>query len=794
MEEEAKPVRQPQRRLNPHMQEVVRAEVLKLLQAGPLPIAFIDQVLERVLAIHSTVSWMATGYFQIEIDVEDQEKTTFTCPLEPTHTEECLSAYAMHHNIPKMHVKHFHQLGSCLNRCIEKDLVLNWEKCHFMVHQGIVLGHIISKQGIEVDKAKVELIVKLPSPTTVKGVRQFLGHAGSIGAISDDRSIVRAPNWQLPFEVMCDASDFAIGAVLGKEKMESPIQIRAYLVGSFIVVFTDHSALKYLLTKQDKKRLIRWILLLQEFNLQIKDKKGVENVVADHLSRLAIAHNSHITREVPSEWKTQDKKHFFAKIHAYYWEEPFLFKYCADQIIRKIPCKRNDHRVVLKFLKENIFSRFGVPKAIISDGGTHFCNKPFETLLAKYGVKHKVATPYHPQTSGQVELANREIKNILMKSTAKRAISPWKWNTKLGGNQEANMDLSRADMKRFLDLNEMEELRNDTYNNSNIAKQRLKRWHDQYETRRPLTIPGATSSHLESSVHRTPTKRARTSGPGELFRPSQPDPRAPIDSQRLSDMEFFYPRVALDFYQSMTTHGARSPTAIHFSIDGRQGILKARHVAEALHIPYEPMDPADFKKWSPVSQRDMVHILSRGTSIDSVLLRKELPPGMLLVDVLLRPTLSTTTIVKSDSLLKNGHSWRAIGPLGAPPRPAPPVPPQAKQTQQDELPTESVPPAPAARMPEGTYTASPTTLVVPPDAPSTSEAFITISATEFRTMIQQHLGLLPPPQPDIPGPSEPITPVKETILVEKTTRADVLIQPTQEATIEASSSHDPTTT
>ena len=83
--------------------------------------------------------------------------------------------------------------------------------------------------------------------------------------------------------------------------------------------------------------------------------------------------------------------------------------------VEAIPCKTNDHRVVLKFLKENIFSRFGVPKAIISDGGTHFCNKPFETLLAKYRVKHKVATPYHPQTSGQVELGNREIKNILMK-------------------------------------------------------------------------------------------------------------------------------------------------------------------------------------------------------------------------------------------------------------------------------------------------------------------------------------------------------------------------------------------
>ncbi|RVW99483.1 Retrovirus-related Pol polyprotein from transposon opus [Vitis vinifera] len=208
--------------------------------------------------------------------------------------------------------------------------------------------------------------------------------------------IVRAPNRKLPFEVMCDASDLAMGAVLGQREDGRPYVIyyasktlneaqrnytttekellvvvftldkfRAYLVGSNIVVFTDHSALKYLLTKQDAKaRLIRWILLLREFNLQIRDKKGVENVVADHLSRLVIAHDSHglpinddfpkeslmsikvapwyshvanylVTGEVPSEWSARDKKHFFTKIHAYYWEEPFLFKYCADQIIRK---------------------------------------------------------------------------------------------------------------------------------------------------------------------------------------------------------------------------------------------------------------------------------------------------------------------------------------------------------------------------------------------------------------------------------------------------------------------------
>ena len=128
--------------------------------------------------------------------------------------------------------------------------------------------------------------------------------------------IVRAPNWQFPFKVMCDASDLAIGAVLGQREDGKPHVVyyasktlneaqrnytttekellavvyaldkfRAYLVGSDIVIFTDHSALKYLPTKQNAKaRLIRWVLLPQEFNLQIKDKKGVENVVADHLS------------------------------------------------------------------------------------------------------------------------------------------------------------------------------------------------------------------------------------------------------------------------------------------------------------------------------------------------------------------------------------------------------------------------------------------------------------------------------------------------------------------------------
>ena len=147
---------------------------------------------------------------------------------------------------------------------------------------------------------------------------------------------MRTPDRHLPFEVMCDASDLAVRAVLGhriegksyvvyyasktlneaqrnyttteKELLAVVYALdkfRSYLIRSDIVIFTDHSALKYLLTKQNSKaRLIRWVLLLQEFNIQIRDKKGVENVVADYLSRLSIAHNTHnppIFDEFPEE-------------------------------------------------------------------------------------------------------------------------------------------------------------------------------------------------------------------------------------------------------------------------------------------------------------------------------------------------------------------------------------------------------------------------------------------------------------------------------------------------------------
>ncbi|GJZ91574.1 reverse transcriptase domain-containing protein [Tanacetum coccineum] len=334
------------------------------------PLPFMDQMLER-LAGNEFYCFLDgfSGYFQIPIDPQDQEKTTFTCPYgtfayrrmpfglcnAPGTFQRCM--VAIFHDMIEKSMEVFmddfsvfgdsfssclSNLGKMLKRCEDTNLVLNWEKCHFMVKEGIVIGHKISKSGIKVDHAKVDVIAKLPPPTTVKGIRSFLGHAGFYRRFIQDFSkiarpmthlldketpflfskecmesfeilktkltealILVAPDWDLPFEIMCDASDFAMGAVLGQRKDKNfwPIhyasktlsdaqthytttekellavvytfeKFRSYLVLSKTIVYTDHLALKYLFAKQDAKpRLLRWIILLQEFDIEIRDKK-----------------------------------------------------------------------------------------------------------------------------------------------------------------------------------------------------------------------------------------------------------------------------------------------------------------------------------------------------------------------------------------------------------------------------------------------------------------------------------------------------------------------------------------
>ncbi|CAN6718909.1 unnamed protein product [Malus baccata var. baccata] len=647
LEEGAKPSREAQRRLNPPMLEVVKKEVIKLLDYGVIyPISysrwvspvqvvpkksgvtvvkneeqelvptrvvtgwrvcidyrklnamtrkdhfqlpFLDQMLER-LAGYQFYCFLYgySRYNQIVIAPEDQEKTTFTCPF---------GTFA-YRRMP---------FGLC-------NAPVTFQRCM----------DIISEEGIEVDKSKEDLVRHLPSPTSVREVRSFLGHAGFYRRFIKDFSkiaqplcrllqkevafefddacstafkqlkealtsapIITPPDLSLLFELMCDASDYAIGAVLGQRKNKQPHVIyyasrtlndaqlnysttekellavvfaldkfRSYLLGTKVIIFTDHAALKYLLTKKEAKpRLIRSMLLLQEFDIEIRDKKGVENVVADHLSRMVHEEASPISETFPDEqlmsiqvsdpWYA-DLVNFLVSKHIpntlnrnqrdklkkdarfYVLDDPYLWKFCPDQIVRRCVnesefqsiltfchsyacgghfgtqrtalkvlecgfywptifrdartfcltcdcCQRmgnisakdqmpqnpilsveifdvwgidfmgpfpsshgflyillavdyvskwvdakatrtNDSKVVAEFVKSNIFARFGMPRVLISDGRSHFCNRTIEALLKKYNVTHRVSTPYHPQTSGQAEVSNREIKQIMEKT------------------------------------------------------------------------------------------------------------------------------------------------------------------------------------------------------------------------------------------------------------------------------------------------------------------------------------------------------------------------------------------
>ena len=403
-----------------------------------------------------------SGYNQIAIAPEDQEKTTFTCPYgtfafrrmpfglcnAPATFQRCMMSMFsdLVEEVMEIFMDDFTVYGSSfdqclknletvLQRCQDKQLALNWEKCHFMVTEGIVLGHKISATGLEVDQSKVSIIKTLAPPTTVKGVRSFLGHAGFYRRFIKDFSkiarplcrllekdtrfnfddsckaafeeiktklvqapIMAAPEWDKGFEIMCDASDFAMGAVLGqrKEKIFRTIyyasrtfneaqknysttekemlaivfaceKFKQYILGSHVIIHTDHVAIKYLMSKKEAKpRLIRWVLLLQDFDLEIKDKKGCDNVIADHLSRVerstteeekviltenfpdeqlfkvsfqlpwyADIVNYLACGVVPSEFSYQQKRKLITDSRYYIWDDPLLFKRGADMIIRR---------------------------------------------------------------------------------------------------------------------------------------------------------------------------------------------------------------------------------------------------------------------------------------------------------------------------------------------------------------------------------------------------------------------------------------------------------------------------
>ncbi|GJW36334.1 reverse transcriptase domain-containing protein [Tanacetum coccineum] len=461
------------------------------------PLPFMDQILER-LAGNEYYCFLDgfSGYFQIPIDPHDQEKTRFTCPYgmfayrrmpfglcnAPGTFQRCMMA--IFHDMIKKTMELFMEdflvfgisfenflsrVDKMLQRCEDTNLCLNWEKSHFMVKEGIVLGHKISKKGIEVDKAKIDVIAKLPHPTTIKGVRSFLGHV----------------DWDLPFELMCDASDFAIGAVLGQrhEKHFRPI----------------HYA-----SKTDKRGGIR-ITPQQERNVSRVLVEPIPVVTMDDtrtMAQLLEAPTEGYEDAIVVPKITADN--FELKHDPFYDEVPERPEYV--NFMGPFPSSRGNKYILVAV---DYLSKWVEAKAFPTNDA-----RVFAKVMLKYGVTHRLSTVYHPQTSGQVEVSNRGLKRIL-EWTIGETYASWSdklddalwafrtaYKTPIGCTpyklvygkachlpielehkaywalKHANFDLETAGDHRKVQLNELNELRDHAYENSLIYKEKTKRIHD----------------------------------------------------------------------------------------------------------------------------------------------------------------------------------------------------------------------------------------------------------------------------------------------------------------------------
>nr|GEV81975.1 reverse transcriptase domain-containing protein [Tanacetum cinerariifolium] len=384
-----------------------------------------------------------------------------------------------------------------------------------------------------------------------------------------EATILIAPDWDMPFELMCDASDFPIGAVLGQrqDKHFRPIHYASKTM--------KEAESKYTTTEKEMLAVVyafekfRSYLIMNksiEFTFKVVDTKGAENLAADYLSWLENPHqnvldpkeinesfplktlnlvsirgnqstpwfvdftNYHAGNIIVKGMSSQQKSKFFKYVKHYLWDDPCLFKICVDQIIRRyvsgqeaidilkafqsgptggpflslrgnkyilvtvdylskwVEAKalpNNDAQVVYKFLK-NLFSRYGAPRAIISDRGTHFCNDQFTKVMQKYGVTHHLATPYHPQTRGQVEVSNRGLKRILEMAVGENRAS---WSDKLDDALWAFLTVYitpigctlyklTAGDHRKIQINELNELYDQAYEDCLIYKEKTKRIHD----------------------------------------------------------------------------------------------------------------------------------------------------------------------------------------------------------------------------------------------------------------------------------------------------------------------------
>ncbi|XP_075081930.1 uncharacterized protein LOC142166454 [Nicotiana tabacum] len=310
-----------------------------------------------------------------------------------------------------------------LERYEATHFVFNWEKCHFMVKEGIVLGHKVwatkfYRRFIKNFSSTTKLLTAL----LVKDDK-FIFNMECLRAFeSIKEKLVSAhnmvtPDWSQPFEIMCDA--VVVGVVLGqrKEKIFRPIYYASRTLNDAQVNYaTTEKELFAVVFAFDKFR--SYLVGSKIFSIAAVSERlywyaDVANLLASGwLSR-------DFSRDQRREFQSEERWQGFLVIAMTEQLEDIMVETALQQrswkSVEAIPTRTNDARVVCEFLRKNIFTLFGTPRVIISDHGSHFVNKQFDALLSKYGVTQKVGTPYHAQTSGHVEVANRELKRIVEK-------------------------------------------------------------------------------------------------------------------------------------------------------------------------------------------------------------------------------------------------------------------------------------------------------------------------------------------------------------------------------------------
>nr|GEW47504.1 reverse transcriptase domain-containing protein [Tanacetum cinerariifolium] len=561
LEEDFSPKVQSQRRVNPKIYDVIKKEVEKLLEAGLIYLISDSPWMPKKLAGNKYYCFLDgfSGYFQIPIDPKDQEKTTFTCPYgtfaykrmpfglcnAPGTFQRCMMTIL--HDMIEQTMEVFmddflvfgNSFSTCLTnlekmlkRCEDTKLALNWEKSHFMVKEGIILGHKISKKGIEVDKAKIKVISKLPHPTTefdfkvidTRGAENYaVDHLSllenayekffdpkeinetfpleSLNTIAHQDKDARHYFWDDPYLFRTCIDQITRRCVAGKDAIDILNACHSGPTGG-------HYGANYTAKKVFDSGFYWPTIYKDAFELVKRcDSCQRQGKISQ---KDEMPQNSIQVCEIFDVWGIN----FMGPFPSSKGNKYILV--AVDYLLKWVEAKAlptNNARVVVKILK-SLFSWFGTPKAIISDRGTHFCNDQFSRFMSKYEVTHRLSTVYHPQTSGQIEVINRGLKRILERTVGEnRAL----WSDKLEDAlwafrtafktpvgctpyqlvygkachlplelehkafwalKHANFDLKTASNHRKLWLNELSELRDQAYENSLIYKERTKKLHD----------------------------------------------------------------------------------------------------------------------------------------------------------------------------------------------------------------------------------------------------------------------------------------------------------------------------